>query len=170
MTRIMVIGNAGGGKSTLCRALSTALSLPHHPIDNIQWQPGWIETPEAEYTLLHENFLKSEKWIIDGFGPWNSITQRMAAADTIIFVDHPLWVHFWWATKRQIKSIIFGRPDGPIGCPMLSVTFKLYKLIWQLHFETRPKLMNTINKHKNGRGIFHIKSPRELAKFQKKYC
>jgi adenylate kinase family enzyme len=36
MTRVAVIGNAGGGKSTLCRTLSRARQLPLFPIDQIQ--------------------------------------------------------------------------------------------------------------------------------------
>lgn len=41
MKRIAVIGNAGGGKSTLCRKLSKAKNIPLYPIDRIQWKPGW---------------------------------------------------------------------------------------------------------------------------------
>jgi adenylate kinase family enzyme len=42
MTRVAVIGNAGGGKSMLCRLLSDARKLPHFPVDIIQWRPGTI--------------------------------------------------------------------------------------------------------------------------------
>jgi hypothetical protein len=31
----MVIGNAGGGKSTMCKALSGAHALPYYAIDKI---------------------------------------------------------------------------------------------------------------------------------------
>lgn len=41
MTRIAVIGNGGGGKTTMCRHLSHALNIPFYPIDQIQWKPGW---------------------------------------------------------------------------------------------------------------------------------
>lgn len=35
MEKIAVIGNAGGGKSTLCRALGAALQLPVYAIDKV---------------------------------------------------------------------------------------------------------------------------------------
>jgi adenylate kinase family enzyme len=57
MTRVMVIGNAGGGKSTMCRALSAAHALPYHAIDKIQWKPNWIPTPEPDFTNAHEALL-----------------------------------------------------------------------------------------------------------------
>ena len=47
MTRISVIGNAGGGKSALCRELSQALDIPLFPIDQIQWKPGCPMLPMA---------------------------------------------------------------------------------------------------------------------------
>jgi len=40
MTRIAIIGNAGGGKSTISRKLRDSLRLPLHPIDQLQWRPG----------------------------------------------------------------------------------------------------------------------------------
>ncbi len=167
MTRVAVIGNAGGGKSTLSRALAEALGLPYHPVDQLQWRPGWVPTPDVEFDAAHDALLETESWIIDGFGPWAAIERRFDAADTIIFVDHPLWVHVWWATKRQVKSILWGRPDGPEGCPMLPVTFRLYRMMWGLHREMRPKLLAAIDTRRAAKTIVHIRSPKELAAFSR---
>jgi len=41
MTRVAVIGNAGGGKSTMCRSLRHVQQLPYYAIDKIQWKPNW---------------------------------------------------------------------------------------------------------------------------------
>lgn len=165
MTRVMVIGNAGGGKSTMCREVCAAHGLPYFAIDRIQWQPNWVPTPEPDYEEAHDNLLSKERWLIDGYGSWPSVERRLAAADTIIFVDHPIWVHFFWATKRQIKSLFFGRPDGPEGCPMFPVTLRLYKMMWWLHREMRPKLFEAIEAQRERARIIHIRSPQELAEF-----
>jgi adenylate kinase family enzyme len=50
MIRVAVIGNAGGGKSTLCRKLSKALDIELFPIGRIQWKPGWIPAPYNDGT------------------------------------------------------------------------------------------------------------------------
>src|SRR5579859_5588543 len=110
MTRVAVIGNAGGGKSTLSRKLGQALGLPVHSIDKIQWRPGWTRAPDEEVRSAHEAILASGRWIIDGWGGWDNMQARFEAADTIIFVDFPIAVHYWWAFKRQVKCLFLPNP------------------------------------------------------------
>lgn len=165
MTRVMVIGNAGGGKSTMCRAICSAHGLPYFAIDKMQWKPNWALTPEPEYTEAHEKVLSQERWLIDGYGSWASVERRLEEADTIIFVDLPVRVHYWWATKRQLKSLFFGRTDGPDGCPMFPVTIRMYKMMWRLHREMRPRLLDAIEARRGQSRIIHILSPRALAEF-----
>lgn len=165
MNKVMVIGNAGGGKSTLSRAICAVHGLPYHSVDEIQWQPGWVATPEAEFTQAHEAILLTQRWLIDGYGSWHSVERRLGEADTVIFVDHPVRVHFWWAAKRQIKAL-FGVQDGvPKGCNLLSVTFQIFAMIWSLHIEWRPKLMRAIEARNGTARIVHIRSPKELNAF-----
>jgi adenylate kinase family enzyme len=170
MTRVAVIGNAGGGKSVLCGALSRARQLPHFPVDQIQWRPGWQLVADEEFAEIHDGLLARDAWIIDGFGPWPAIEKRFDLADTIVFVDLPLWRHYWWATKRQLAAIFRERPDGPAGCPMLPVTFRLYRMMWWVHRRLRPKLLAAIDARRGTRRIFHIRSLRDLAEFHLRYC
>ena len=46
MSRIVIIGNAGGGKSTLARTLAKQRGLRHVEIDRLFWQEGWQLTPD----------------------------------------------------------------------------------------------------------------------------
>ena len=43
--RIAIIGNAGGGKTTLARKIGATLNIPIAHVDAIQYQPGWGRTP-----------------------------------------------------------------------------------------------------------------------------
>jgi adenylate kinase family enzyme len=169
MTRIAVIGNAGGGKSILSRRLSTALDIPLFPIDCIQWKPGWTPATYDDIKHQHDQILARQRWIIDGWGLWDLIEARFAAADTIIFVDHPLVVHYWWAVKRQIACILAPRPDGPEDCPMLPMTWPLLKMIWNIHYHARPRLIKLINHHRADKLVIHIPSPKELNLFFSEY-
>jgi len=169
ITRVAVIGNAGGGKSMMCRKLSASLNIPLFPIDKIQWKPGWIPAPYAEVKTEHDRLIAQERWIIDGWGTFDLIETRFKEADTIIFVDHPLFVHYWWALKRQFACIFAPRMDGPDGCPMLPMTIPLLKMIWNIHFHLRPKLLELVNRYRSGKQVIHIKSPKELRLFMLRY-
>lgn len=170
MTKVALLGNAGGGKSTLCKVLSEAKGLPIYQLDKLQWNPGWEPTPIDEFNANHDAIVKKEKWIIDGMATLDSIEKRLKAADTIIFVDHPLWVHYWWAAKRQFMCLFRARPDFVEGCPMLPKTWELTKMIWQINKHLRPMLLELTERHGKGKQVFHIRSPKELAQFLSVQC
>jgi adenylate kinase family enzyme len=165
MKRVMVIGNAGGGKSTLCRAICAPLALPYHATDNMYWRPGWTPAPEAEFLADHDALIAQDQWLIDGYGPWASVEQRLGACDTVLFIDLPLRIHLWWAAKRQVRSVLFGRPDAPAGCLAWPVTLRMFRMIWQLHFDIRPKLIEAIYQRADSARIIHIRTVAELTDF-----
>ena len=115
MKRIAIIGNAGGGKSTLAVRLAHALGIPRYSLDHILWRPGWVPAPAEDYVHKHDALLREVAWIIDGFGTMASIEARVAVADTVVFVDMPPWRHYWWAVKRQTKSLFRRDPNAPEG-------------------------------------------------------
>jgi adenylate kinase family enzyme len=69
MTRVAIVGNAGGGKSTLGRRLAALHNLPFYSVDQIQWWPGWVAAPEREVSESLNQIAATERWIIDGWGP-----------------------------------------------------------------------------------------------------
>ena len=102
MERIALIGNAGGGKSTLARALATRRGLPYVEIDALLWRDGWLPAPEDGYEAEHARLIAGPRWVIDGLGRLESLAARLARASEIVLVDLPLWMHFWLAAERQI--------------------------------------------------------------------
>ncbi|MEL6243052.1 MAG: flagellar protein FlaR [Pseudomonadota bacterium] len=162
MTRVMIIGNAGGGKSALSRVIARVHQLPVYELDQIQWNPGWVAAPAEELCHKHAGIISEDRWLIDGYGPWPLVIDRIAASDTIVFVDLPLRIHIWWATKRQIKSLVMGHSDGPKDCPMWPVTFRLYRMIWNLHQYARPKLYRALQNRPQQTRLIHIGSVRAL--------
>jgi adenylate kinase family enzyme len=51
--RIAVIGNSGGGKSTLARRLARELEIPVYEVDQLLWKTNWELVSEADYTTAH---------------------------------------------------------------------------------------------------------------------
>lgn len=166
MQRIAIIGNAGGGKSVLARKLGESLDLPVYPFDDLQWQPGWTRTPEDEIHAQHSEWLAQPGWIIDGWGSWEILQTRFEAADTILLVDFHIGVHYWWAVKRQVKAALnFNHGWPPPDCAALPVTGRLFKLMWKIHREVRPQLVELIQQYSASTQIVHLKSPREMNAF-----
>jgi adenylate kinase family enzyme len=73
MSRIVVIGNAGGGKSTVTRRLAERSGLRQIEVDRLLWQADWKLTPADIYESEHVEIIQSDGWIIDGLGRKESI-------------------------------------------------------------------------------------------------
>jgi hypothetical protein len=77
-------------------------------------------------------------------------------------------VHYWWAAKRQIKAALnLNRGWPPDGCTALPVTGRMFKLMWKIHRETRPQLVELIYQYAEEKRIVHLQSPREMRNFLK---
>jgi len=130
--RITVIGNAGGGKSTLSRLIAASRSLPYIEIDRFLWQADWQPTAAEHYAVAHDQALASPRWVIDGLGRRESIPARLQRSTEIILIDLPLWAHFWLAAERQIawsQNQIEHPPAGALKAPP---TEALFRAIWDV--------------------------------------
>jgi adenylate kinase family enzyme len=138
--RIAIIGNAGGGKSTLARKLGPALDLPVTHVDSIQYQSGWQRTDTTECDRILDLAAQADRWVIDGYGSDALIERRIDIADTVVFVDFPLWRHYWWASKRQCAARYGQRSELPEKCPEFSFahTRKLFAVMWLVHRNYTP--------------------------------
>jgi adenylate kinase family enzyme len=166
MLKVVIIGNAGGGKSTLGRRLSARHGLPFFSVDQVQWLPGWTSAPEQQVETKLDELAAGERWIIDGWGPWPSIERRLVAADSIILVDLPLWMHFWLAAERQIAVARCADRSDPIeGCDQLEVTRPLFEMIWRVDRDLKPRLQELIDKYKAGKEFHHLTSLDALDAF-----
>lgn len=88
MNRIMVVGNAGAGKSTFARRLGGKLALPVIHLDSYFWQPGW-QTPEPQaWRQQLTELTASPAWVMDG-NYFNTFDIRMPRADVLVWLDHP---------------------------------------------------------------------------------
>ena len=162
-----MIGNVGGGKTTLSRLLGDALGLPVHHVDSIQYQPGWERTPSAECDRRLDEVAASQSWVIDGFGSDGAIERRLSAADTVVFVDFPLLVHYWWTCKRQWRSRRRQRAELRDNCPefTLRYSWKLAKVMWEIHRDYRPWFTKLVNGLPDNVSVFHIRTPKEWREF-----
>jgi adenylate kinase family enzyme len=67
--RIVITGTSGAGKTTLARALSARLALPHIELDAVNWQPGWRDLDrhdQPEFIRRVAAAITAEHWVADG--------------------------------------------------------------------------------------------------------
>lgn len=165
MKRVAVFGNAGGGKSTLAKALSKRSRLPLFALDQLCWDAGGGAVPPEIYRQRHADILLRDEWVIDGYGDLQTTWQRLAAADTLVFLDLPLPLHLWWVTKRFFKGL-FVLPEGwPQGSPMLSSTLRGYQVLWLCHRRLTPKYRTYVQSAASTRTVHHLRSPAEIKQF-----
>jgi adenylate kinase family enzyme len=162
-----VIGNSGGGKSTLARRLSSAWNCRHVEIDSLMWQPGWQLTPAETYNAEHARLIAEENWIIDGLGRRDSIPARLARATDIVLVDMPLWMHFWLAAERQIRWSTGTIENPPAGLTKMPPTEGLFRTIWEVDQDWMPEIRGLIaREEQQGKRIFRLGSVPDLDTFE----
>ncbi|BDI20437.1 ATPase AAA [Nostoc cf. commune SO-36] len=165
MKKVAVFGNAGGGKSTLSKKLSQITGLPLYVLDKIKSQSGGKLVPDKDYKLAHQKILVSDQWIIDGFGCMETLWLRLNEADSLIFVDLPLYVHGWWVTKRLITGY-FKPPEGwPSNSPILRSSLSSYRVLWLCHKYLTPKYREYIEQAQSIKNVYHIRSTKQISQF-----
>jgi adenylate kinase family enzyme len=165
MKRVAVFGNAGGGKSTLARQLAAITGLPLHVIDMLQFRPGGIAVPQAEYLKLHHDLLAQETWIIDGFGDTTTVWERCGVADTLIHVDLPLPIHYWRVTKRLVAGLLADPEGWPKGSPLWSSTMSSFRVIPLCHRHMTPRYRQLIAEMAPTKRVAHLRSPAQVTMF-----
>jgi hypothetical protein len=94
---------------------------------------------------------------------------RVGAADTLIYVDLPYYVHYWWVTKRLLKSF-FVKPEGwPEGSSVLKGTLASWKYLRLSPNFWTPELFEEIQARGKNKNICRISSVKEVNSFVR-YC
>jgi adenylate kinase family enzyme len=166
MARILIIGNAGGGKSVLARKIAAGRGLPYREIDAITWKPGWEPFSQAEYEAAHAKLIAEENWVIDGLGWTESLPARFQRATEIILIDMPIWMHFWLAAERQIQWAL-GKLENPVGgIAEMPTTRGMFEALWETDREMAPVFRRlTDEAERVGKPVSRIASVEELDAF-----
>ena len=169
MNKVVVFGKPGGGKSTLSRKLSAKTGIKLYALDLIEYKKNGERVSSEEYSKKHADLIGADNWIIEGLGTLESFWLRIDAADTLIYVDLPYSVHYWWVTKRLLKSF-FVKPEGwPEGSSVLKGTLASWKYLrLSPKFWTR-ELSEKIQYRGKGKDIYRITSVKEINNFAKQF-
>lgn len=169
MNWVAVFGKPGGGKSTLSKKLSTDTGIKLCTLDLIEYKKNGERVSRQEYSKKHADWIAADRWIIEGLGTLESFWLRIDAADTLIYVDLPYSVHYWWVTKRLLKSF-FVKPEGwPEGSSVLKGTLAGWKYLRLSPKFWTPELFERIQSLGKGKDIYRITSVKEINDFAKRF-
>ncbi|GAA4429232.1 adenylate kinase [Georgenia halophila] len=99
VTRILVAGTAGAGKTTLAGHIGETLQIPHTELDNLYWGPGW--TTRESFLPDVEELVASEAWVTE----WQYRAVRPltgARAQLMVWLDLPVRVRMHRVTRRTL--------------------------------------------------------------------
>jgi hypothetical protein len=165
MMRVAVFGNAGGGKSAIARRLAGLTGLPLYVVDMMQFTAGGVEVPEHDFLQAHADLVRSDKWIIDGFGSAALAWERIAAADTLVYVDLSLLRHYAWVTKRLVKGVFADTKGWPQGSPLWKSTLNSYRVIPLCHRDLTPRYRLLVADAAASKRTHHLRSVTQINSF-----
>jgi adenylate kinase family enzyme len=143
--KIAVVGNSGAGKSTLSEKLGKRLDIDVLSIDKIYWLPKWQLRKHESFKTIHDKWLETESWIIEGVGYWTEMELRISEADIVIFVDVPIDVCKARAEKRIGEERLSRNPYITEGCEYTSVKDRQMEVIEYFHSSLRPKIIDMLS-------------------------
>lgn len=160
MQRVAIIGSCGAGKSTLAKSLAQQLDLPVVHLDTYYWQPGWQETEADRWQQIQQKLVKEKCWIIDGnYG--NTIDIRLAAADTVIWLDFNRYLCLWRIIKRYFEYTGRVRPDMAAECSE-KLSWEFIRYVWNFSKLHRSRIIDKLEKYRGSKQIIILNHPRQV--------
>jgi adenylate kinase family enzyme len=161
MERVLVIGPPGAGKSTLATEIARRTGLPLIHLDRHHWSAGWVEADKAEWEPKVAALIAGESWVIDG-NYSGSLAARLARADTVIWLDFPVWLCLARVFRRAFQYRGKTRPDMAEGCPE-QINWEFFVYTARFPWVGRKRIVERLPAFA-GR-LVHLRRPREAARF-----
>ena len=140
MQRIIVIGCPGSGKSTLSRVLHNKTGIPLYHLDLMYWNADKTTVEKSVFLERLSAVLEKDEWIIDG-NYASTMELRMAACDTVIYLDYPLEICLDGIKERR------GKPRSDMPWIETEEDAEFVEFIKNYNEQQRPKVLKLFEKY-----------------------
>lgn len=154
MERVLIIGNAGSGKTTFSRQLAAKYALPLVHLDKIYWCGNWEHLSRDAFDKRLQEELEKPRWIIDGnFN--RTLPHRLQYCDTVFYFDFPAVTCLAGITKRILTNYGKTRSDMGGNCTELFDKQKLtlYRNVLTFNKQHRKDYYDLLSTAENKRVI-----------------
>ena len=157
MKKVIVIGCPGSGKSTVSRVLHNKTGIPLYHLDMMYWNADKTTVEKSVFLERLSAVLEKDEWIIDGnYGA--TMELRMAASDTVIFLDYPLNVCLNGIKER------FGKPRSDMPWIETEEDSEFIEFIKNYNEQQKPKVLELLKKY-GDKNIIILKSREQVDAF-----
>ena len=140
MKKVIVIGCPGSGKSTVSQALHNKTGIPLYHLDMMYWNADKTTVEKSVFLEQLSAVLAKDKWIIDGnYG--STMELRMAACDTVVFLDYPLDVCLDGIKERR------GKPRSDMPWIETEEDAEFTEFIKNYNEQQKPKVLELLKKY-----------------------
>lgn len=143
--RIIILGAAGSGKSTLSKELGNLLNINVTHLDKLYYKPNWIEEDKEVFKNKQLAILEHDTWIIDG-NYRSTLDLRLKKCDLVIYLDYNKLTSMHGVLKRYRKYKHTQRDTIATGC-LEKLDKSFLKWVWRFKKDAKPLIMEMINKY-----------------------
>lgn len=147
MNRIAVLGCGGSGKTTLARRLGTTLRIPVIHLDRVFYDDDWNPLPQDVFAAAQRELVAAPRWVIDG-NYASTLPIRLAAADTVIFLDLPA------------PTCLLGIAQRHLGRGRHRVNGEFLRYVWNYRRTMAPRVRGLIAAHAGEADVHVVRSRR----------
>lgn len=157
----MIAGCGGSGKSRLARDLGAILGITPVHLDGLYYDQDWKPLDKDQFAAVQRGLVAEPRWIIDG-NYASSLPIRLAAADTVIFLDLPARACLRGIVQRRLRHR--GGQHAAVGV-YDRITWDFIRYIASYRRQMAPRVRRLITEHAGSAQVVVLRSRRAVRRY-----